>query len=92
MLKSENFGIISEKIRYICIRFCETLLQDIFYLFFNTYFFIFMKVHGFVGFKESEQIMLTLADITLELRYTAQEKAAEEDSVPPCQSKILFCA
>jgi hypothetical protein len=42
-----------------------------------------MKVHGFVGFKASEQIVLTLADIPLELRYTALEKAAEDNSAPP---------
>jgi hypothetical protein len=42
------------------------------------------------GFKESEQIVLTLADITLELRYTAQEKATEEDSAPPVRAEYYF--
>ena len=50
-----------------------------------------MKVHGFVGFKEAERVVLTLADITLELRYTALEKAAEENSAPPpIRAKYYF--
>ena len=62
-----------------------------------------MNIQGNIGFYQSDHIVLTLADISLELRYMVTENAPpemamnraangqEENSAPPELRKIIFC-